>query len=393
MAMGTANFYAEGVAPLLIDNSLAILNRTGAYHIAKDICAEFTPEHGRVRYWRLGSTMPDGLIRKIAARLMMLEISWLQDRGICLIDGRKSDRGIRVFLDPLYVLRSVLTGDDIVLCHDVGPLTHSILYDRRTAENYRRAYEKIRRQKPGIVFVSEWSKRNFTSLCGSDFRFLKTIPLYVRTELFDGPSEAVPAANGPFFLTVGAFETRKNQIAALKAYRDGRFHARGIKYVLCGPRGDGHKQILEFAKNTPGVVIPGYVPDSQLRWLYAHAEAFVLPSLLEGFGMPALEAAYMGLLPIVSEESALVEAVGGLCVQVPPADPEAITRAMASSLSRSSKERESTGSMLRELALRATKQQFLLKWKNLLLGEKNAPSPFHAPDTGVGAGQSLFHAP
>lgn len=126
-------------------------------------------------------------------------------------------------------------------------------------------------------------------------------------------------------------------------------------------------------------MIPGYVPDSQLRWLYAHAEAFVLPSLLEGFGMPALEAAYMGLLPIVSEESALVEAVGGLCVQVPPADPEAITRAMASSLSRSSKERESTGSMLRELALRATKQQFLLKWKNLLLGEKTRHRRFTPP--------------
>ncbi|HXV29552.1 MAG TPA: glycosyltransferase [Sinorhizobium sp.] len=373
--MGSSNASAErmdtlraaSVVPLLIDNSLAILNRTGAYHIAKDLCQEFVPNYAQVRYWRLGSRTPEGLIRKIVARLMMLEICWLQDSRFCLIDDRKADGRVRLFLDPLYVLRSALTEKDIVLCHDIGPLTHSELYDPRTVENYRIAYEKIRRRKPGVVFVSDWSRRNFSLRYGTDFRFLETIPLYVRTELFDGPSEAVAAVEGPFFLTVGAFETRKNQIAALKAYRDGGFHARGVKYVLCGPRGDGHEQIMELAKTIPGVVMPGYVPDRQLRWLYAHAEAFVLPSLLEGFGMPALEAAYMGLLPIVSEESALVEAVGGVCVQVPPTDPQAIGRAMAAALSRSAEERANTGRLLRELAARATKQRFLLEWKNLLM--------------------------
>ncbi|MBP2234662.1 glycosyltransferase involved in cell wall biosynthesis [Sinorhizobium kostiense] len=369
------------VAPLLIDNSLSILNRTGAYYIAKDLCQEFVPEYARVRYWRLRSRPPEGLIRKIVARMMMLEINWLKDSEFCLIDNRDGDRSIRVFFDPLYVMRSVLTESDIVLCHDVGPLTHSKLYDSSTAENYRIAYEKIRRQRPGVVFVSEWSKRNFTSLYGSDFRFLKTIPLYVRTELFDGPMEAISGVDGPFFLTVGAFETRKNQMAALKAYRDGGFHALGVKYVLCGPRGDGHKQIIEFARTIPGVVVLGYVPDSRLRWLYAHAEAFLLPSLLEGFGMPALEAAYMGLLPIISEQSALVEAVSGVCVEVPPEDPQAISRALRSALFRSSQEKENTGSLLRELASRATKQRFLSQWKDLLLRPSEAPvrSPHPGP--------------
>lgn len=382
-------------APFLIDNSLSILNRTGAYHIAKDICSAFVPEHARVRYWRLGGTAPEGLLRKIAARLMMLEIAWLKDSGFCLIGDKGSNGGTRLFLDPLYVLRSALTERDIVLCHDVGPVTHGELYDAGTVENYRIAYDKIRRQKPGIVFVSDWSQRNFRSLYGSDFRFLETIPLYVRTELFDGPSEPVAVVDGRFFLTVGAFETRKNQIAALKAYRDGKFHARGIQYVLCGPRGDGHEQITELAESIPGVVMPGYVPDRQLRWLYANAEAFVLPSLLEGFGMPALEAAYMGLLPIVSEHSALVEAVGGVCVQVPPNDPAAVGRAMDAALSRTRNEKEETGHLLRKLATRATKQRFLLQWKDVLLRpvETSAPSPAHPSDTAGGAGNTSFAGP
>ncbi|UCI29353.1 glycosyltransferase [Mesorhizobium sp. B4-1-4] len=359
---------AAAIGRPLFENSLSILNRTGAWHIAKDLCQEFVPEHAQVQYWRFGARAPEGLARKIAARLMMLEISWLKDSRHCLIGGKAADRNTRVFLDPLFVLRSELAEKDIVLCHDVGPLSHSFLYDAVTVENYRVAYEKIRRHRPGIVFVSDWSKDNFVSIYGLDFRFLTTIPLYVRTGLFDGSQEALDAVDGPFFLTVGALETRKNQIAALEAYRDGRFWEQGIKYVLCGPRGEGREKIIGFAKSVPGVVMPGYVPDSQLRWLYAHAEAFVLPSLLEGFGMPALEAAYMGLLSIVSQESALVEAVEGVCAEVPPKDPVAIGQAMRLALSRSSAEKARTSQELREVALRASKERFLQGWRSLLLG-------------------------
>ncbi len=227
---------------------------------------------------------------------MMMEINWLKDSRRCLIGSRAIKESTRIFLDPLFVLRSELAERDIVLCHDVGPLSHGDLYGAATVDNYRIAYEKIRRHRPALVFVSDWSKNNFISIHGSDFRFLTTIPLYVRTGLFEGSLDALPGLDGAFFLTVGAFETRKNQIAALEAYRDSGFYQQGIKYVLCGSRGDGHDRIIAFAKSVPGVVVPGYVPDSQLRWLYTHAEAFVLPSLLEGFGMPALEAAHMGLL-------------------------------------------------------------------------------------------------
>ncbi|WFP62626.1 MULTISPECIES: glycosyltransferase [unclassified Mesorhizobium] len=351
---------------VLLDNSLSILNRTGAYHIAKDLTREFVPNQAGVRYWRLGSFAPEGLVRKIIARLMMLEINWLQDSEHLLIRDEVEKRGFRLFLDPLYVLRSRLTKDDIVLCHDVGPLTHGELYDERTSANYELAYEKIRRAKPGVVFVSNFSAKQFKSLFGSDFRFLKTIPLYLRTELFDGPAEAVPGITSRYFLTVGAFETRKNQISALRAYRDGGFNRQGIGYVLCGSRGDGHAEISEFAETIAGVKLMGYVPDAQLRWLYANAEAFVLPSLLEGFGMPALEAAYMGLLPIVSADSALVEAVGGKCLKVRPDDPAAIAGAMWKAFSRSPAEKAQTSRSLLDTASAATKDRFLQQWRDLL---------------------------
>jgi hypothetical protein len=98
----------ETFTPFLIDNSLSILNRTGAYYLAKDICSEFVPKLAQVRYWRLGSRAPEGLLRKLAARLMMLEIACLKDSRTLSITDEADGRCFRLFLDPLYVLRSRL---------------------------------------------------------------------------------------------------------------------------------------------------------------------------------------------------------------------------------------------------------------------------------------------
>ena len=351
---------------MLVDNSLSIINRTGAYYLAKDLCAEFVSDGAQVRHWRMKQYAPEGIARKAAARLMMLEVNWLSDSKAFLIRDSVGDKGFRLFLDPLYVLRSRLTDRDIVLCHDVGPLTHSSLYHPNSVESYRLAYSKIQRHKPGIVFVSNWSQGQFRSLFGSDFRWLTTIPLYVRTELLTGQTTAVPGIKRHFFLTVGAFEARKNQIGVIQAYREGGFHEQGIDYILCGSRGAEYNEIVGLAKSVPGVVILDYLPDAQLRWLYAHAEAFVLPSFLEGFGMPALEAAFMGLLPIVSAGTSLVEAAGGVCIQVSPESPKSIAEAMSKALSRGPEERAETASLLRETASAQTKARFLARWRGLI---------------------------
>ena len=90
----------------------------------------------------------------------------------------------------------------------------------------------------------------------------------------------------------------------------------------------------------------GYVSDAQLRWLYKEASAFVLPSLLEGFGMPALEAALHGLVPIISRDSALAEAVNGLAIHVDPLSVSDIGEAMESVLALDERRRDELKSAL-----------------------------------------------
>jgi glycosyltransferase involved in cell wall biosynthesis len=126
---------------------------------------------------------------------------------------------------------------------------------------------------------------------------------------------------------------------------------------------------MATAVRTPGVKMLGYVPDAQLRWLYNEASAFVLPSLLEGFGMPALEAALHGLVPIISRNSALSEAVNGVGIQVDPHSVSDIGEAMESALALDEGRRDELKKALVVHAQRATRERFLAKWEDLINSE------------------------
>src|ERR1700751_3837506 len=142
---------------LLLDCSLSLINRTGAHYICEDLAAAFG-DKGILRRWRLlRQPLPTGITRKIFGRLMLRGIAGLGTSSRFLWPEPKAVKLKRLFLDPLYVSRSRLESSDIVLCHDIGPVTHPELYDRGTVDAYQGAYAKIAKVRPGIVFVSNAS--------------------------------------------------------------------------------------------------------------------------------------------------------------------------------------------------------------------------------------------
>ena len=137
-----------------------MINRTGAYYVCRDVVQNLKPYFPAVRYWRsFLNQEPQGLRRKLLGRAMLYELSRLGGLG-ALPRPRRSRAGDlpTLYLDPLYVLRTRLEPRDIVLCHDVGPLTHRDLFDPGTTAMYERAYAAIKEAKPGVVFVSEASR-------------------------------------------------------------------------------------------------------------------------------------------------------------------------------------------------------------------------------------------
>jgi glycosyltransferase involved in cell wall biosynthesis len=354
---------------LLIDCSLSLINRTGAYYIGEDLAIALGGK-GLLRRWRLlRQQLPNRIVRKVVGRLMLREIALLGTSSRFLWPEPKAVKLKRLFLDPLYVTRSRLESSDIVLCHDIGPVSHPELYDNGTVGAYEKAYTKIAAAQPGIVFVSNASRLAFEARFGKDFRFLRAISLYVRSGSMAGHSEPVPGIERPFFLTVGALETRKNQRTAIEAFARYGFARQGVSYLLCGARGAGAEDIVASAARTPGVKVLGYVSDAQLRWLYKEASAFVLPSLLEGFGMPALEAACHGLVPIISRESALAEAVNGLAIQIDPHSISDIGEAMESVLALNEQRRAELRNELVAHARNASRAKFLAEWEDLISSE------------------------
>ena len=71
---------------------------------------------------------------------------------------------------------------------------------------------------------------------------------------------------------------------------------------------------------------PGIVPDEDLPGLYAGADAFLYPTLYEGFGLPVVEAMASGVPVLTSSTSALQEIAGGYAYLVDPMDVDAISR-------------------------------------------------------------------
>ncbi len=139
-------------------------------------------------------------------------------------------------------------------------------------------------------------------------------------------------APGGHVLFMGTIEPRKNVGALLRAYaelRARRPDAPGL--VLAGAVTPACASLLDDLTRPPlagHARHVGYVSGTERERLYREASMVVLPSLDEGFGLPALEAMTIGVPVVVSSRGALPEVVGDAGLIVDPDDVEGLAGAM-----------------------------------------------------------------
>lgn len=147
----------------------------------------------------------------------------------------------------------------------------------------------------------------------------------------------------PLYLTVGGIEPRKNSIALLQALSQVLESHPQAQLIIAGGATlfdyQAYRQDFFALADKLGVIIgkhlllPGVIPDADLPALYRLADAFVFPSVKEGWGLVVLEAIASGIPVITSNQPPFTEFLTEKqALLVDPASPEAIAQAMRSIL-------------------------------------------------------------
>jgi glycosyltransferase involved in cell wall biosynthesis len=227
-------------------------------------------------------------------------------------------------------------GKLVVTMHDTLPLTHPELVfpnlAGRLAWRLKETAAALRADR--IVTVSEASRRALQAWLGYPHERFRVI-----TEGPDPifrPRATDPAADralrrfrvGPderYLLYVGGLSPHKNLIRLIEAF--GQSAPYDVKLLLTGDLDDVfHTHIPQIREAIAArqleerVILTGFVPDDDLVFLYSRAYALVQPSLLEGFGLPAVEAMACGTPVISSRAGSLPEVVGPAGVSFDPTD-------------------------------------------------------------------------
>lgn len=196
-------------------------------------------------------------------------------------------------------------GPDVVTLHDV------VAWEFRDESAPVKAAAAELRAADAVVCVSEFTAGEAERLLGLTDTVV--IPNGVGQEYFSAVPLSHEQRTGlglqhPYVLYAGGSAARKNLPALAEAWR--LVHERLPDHVvaLAGPRNPGRDRL--FA-DLPRVVHLGRLPDELMPGLVAGAATVVVPSLYEGFGLPALEAMAAGVPLLASNRSSLPEVVGG----------------------------------------------------------------------------------
>jgi glycosyltransferase involved in cell wall biosynthesis len=214
----------------------------------------------------------------------------------------------------------------VVTVHDLVPVLFpdtmtpwSRLYARATTS-------RVLGSADIIVVPSHDTANDLTSHLGVSSDRIRVVWNGVDSVFFSAAPAESPIT-GPYILFVGTPEPRKNLPRLVEAMESLRAQGLPHRLVVAGGGGWGRVQL-----DPESVHIVGRVSDSELLSLYAHAGCLALPSLHEGFGLPAAEAMAAGTPVVAGARGALPEIVGSAGVLVDPYDVNAIAAGIESAL-------------------------------------------------------------
>ncbi len=230
----------------------------------------------------------------------------------------------------------------------VGTIHHPITVDRALEmEHAETAYQRFAKSRwyaftkmqtrvakrlTRIITVSESSRGDIARDHGVDIDRLHVVPVGVDPEIFK-PVPTVERIPGRLITTASADVTMKGLVYLLEAVAKLRTERDDIELIVIGkPKEEGRtsRTLAELGLSGAVRFVSG-VSEQRIVELYSEAELAVVPSLYEGFSLPAIEAMSCGVPLVATTGGALPEVVGAdndTALLVPPGDSDALAAAL-----------------------------------------------------------------
>lgn len=231
-----------------------------------------------------------------------------------------------VFAKLLFpVIRSV-DGRIVSCAYDIIPVSHPHFFEKPLRHMFRRWFKQAVMESDLIIAISA-ATRDAVAVKTKDMR--PDLPLdFFHLGADFQPTEAapqtkfIPSQSGARFLMVGTIEPRKGHATVLAAFEELWQHGSTDQLVLVGARGWMVDAFLKRLDNHPELGKRLHVvhnaDDALLHSAYKECDALIAASVIEGFGLPLIEAAWAGKTLIVSDIPAFREICGERAIYFTP---------------------------------------------------------------------------
>jgi len=325
------------VVRILVDYRPALRERTGVGEYIHQLVRAYTAAHGDDEVLLFTSSWKDRPASSVAS-----------DTGARIVDWRIPVRILNYLWHRGEWPPAERLAGPVDVAHSAHPLLmparraaqvvtiHDLFFLERahdTSAEIRRDYVELApshaQRAHAVITSTQYGRRQIADRLGVAPERIYICPPGAPAWRTLGHAPNVPDEGCILF--VGTLEPRKNVGVLLDAYARVLARRPAPPLVLAGRATSAAAEWLARLDRPPlagHVRHLGYVPDTRREELYRSARVLVMPSLDEGFGLPALEAMSAGVPVIVSSRGSLPEVVGGAGPEIDPADVAALADAI-----------------------------------------------------------------
>lgn len=190
----------------------------------------------------------------------------------------------------------------------------NFMYEKE-GQKQQRILRKIQRKfsrASSVVCISSFARSEVNRYLQLDNKYIDVIYNGVESlDNYHGEKPQFVEKGKSFFFTIGEIKEKKNfqvLVPMMKYFPDKVLYIAGNDTTS---HADFIRKMIE-SEGADNVKLVGTITNEERVWLYAHCEAFLFPSLFEGFGLPVIEAMLFGRPVFSSQETSLKE-IGGEC--------------------------------------------------------------------------------